>query len=313
MADWGAESSVMGKPAAVRTMPRSGGKLSRYTKRAILLLSALLIIVFLIDGFSYYTMPLLERPHHPDYRALRPAGSRGLVFGVVGTAMMLAMHLYTLRKRFTWARRLGSTQFWLNWHIFFGIMGPLFILLHTSFKFNGIVAVSFWSMVAVALSGFVGRYLYQQIPRNIRGEQKSLEELNRDLEAFPISTGEHYGLTKGAIARIEEISEPEGMSRAGPLRILIKQLIDDVLLPVTVRRYRRELSLTIELPASALTDLAGMVRRLAVLKRRVLFWEELRKMFHVWHVIHKPFAIVMYVIMALHIGVAVWTGYGWIL
>ena len=35
-----------------------------------------------------------------------------------------------------------------------------------------------------------------------------------------------------------------------------------------------------------------------------------RQMFYYWHVLHKPFAIVMYVFMFVHILVAVFTGYG---
>ena len=58
---------------------------------------------------------------------------------------------------------------WLEVHIFCGIVGPVLVTFHTSFKFNGIVSVAYWSMVAVVLSGFVGRYLYVRIPRSLRG------------------------------------------------------------------------------------------------------------------------------------------------
>ena len=284
----------------------------RYLTRFMYIVSLLVIIAFLADGLSYYTTPYSDRPHHADYRTLRPAGTRGLVFGMIGTGMMVAMHLYSVRKRFKRARQLGSIQRWLNWHIYLGIMGPVFIMLHTSFKFNGLVAISFWSMVAVALSGFVGRYLYQQIPRNIRGEQLSLEELRHQLAAFPITVGDRLGLTKGAIARIEELSEIEVKAGSGALRILLHNLGNDLLLPLTTRRCRRELSLTLDLPRPALNELATIVRQKALLKRRILYWEQLRRLFHYWHVIHKPFAVVMYVIMAVHIGIALWTGYGWV-
>ncbi len=53
------------------------------------------------------------------------------------------------------------------------------VLYHTAFKFGGIVAVSFWSMVAVVLSGVVGRFLYVQIPHTIQGQEISLKELNQ--------------------------------------------------------------------------------------------------------------------------------------
>jgi hypothetical protein len=39
------------------------------------------------------------------------------------------------------------------------------------------VAISFWSMVAVFLSGIIGRFIYIQIPRTIEGRELSLSEV----------------------------------------------------------------------------------------------------------------------------------------
>ncbi|MBN1199798.1 MAG: hypothetical protein JXA23_10635 [Bacteroidales bacterium] len=38
------------------------------------------------------------------------------------------------------------------------------MLFHTSFKFGGLVAISFWSMAAVFFSGIIGRFIYIRIP-----------------------------------------------------------------------------------------------------------------------------------------------------
>ena len=54
-----------------------------------------------------------------------------------------------------------------------------------------------------------------------------------------------------------------------------------------------------------------MLRAKADARRRILLWSRLHDLFHYWHVAHKPFAIVMYVFMLLHVGVALWTGYAW--
>ena len=56
------------------------------------------------------------------------------------------------------------------------------ILFHTSFKFGGIVSISFWSMVAVVASGVIGRFIYLQIPRTMQGRELSLNEL-REMRA----------------------------------------------------------------------------------------------------------------------------------
>ena len=64
---------------------------------------------------------------------------------------MLLMLLYSVRKRVGFLRRLGPLSRWLDGHIFLGVFGPLLVMLHSSFKVQGLVALSFWSMVAVAL------------------------------------------------------------------------------------------------------------------------------------------------------------------
>lgn len=51
------------------------------------------------------------------------------------------------------------------------------VLFHTAFKFGGIVAISFWSMVAVVASGVIGRFIYNQIPRSIQGQELTLGEV----------------------------------------------------------------------------------------------------------------------------------------
>jgi hypothetical protein len=54
-----------------------------------------------------------------------------------------------------------------------------------------------------------------------------------------------------------------------------------------------------------------VVREKAEARRRILLWSRLHDLFHYWHVVHKPFAVVMYVFMVVHVAVAVWTGYTW--
>ena len=86
-------------------------------------------------GLPYYLTPLAERPRHPLFWQLKPGGSWGLAYGIVGAVMMVVMLLYSVRKRFVALRRLGPVSDWLDFHILFGICGPLFILLHSSFSF----------------------------------------------------------------------------------------------------------------------------------------------------------------------------------
>ena len=57
----------------------------------------------------------------------------GLVFGLVGTAMMIFAGLLSARRQVpTW--RIGSAQFWLKGHIWLGLLSVAFILFHAGFR-----------------------------------------------------------------------------------------------------------------------------------------------------------------------------------
>jgi hypothetical protein len=49
-----------------------------------------------------------------------------------------------------------------------------------------------------------------------------------------------------------------------------------------------------------------------VISRRMALLEKLRGIFHLWHVVHLPFSIIMLVILFIHVGVALAFGYRWI-
>ena len=63
------------------------------------------------------------------------------------------------------------------------------------------------------------------------------------------------------------------------------------------------------MPVSVRQEFERVLREKAESRRRILLWSRLHDLFHYWHVAHKPFAVVMYVFMVLHVGVALWTGY----
>ena len=155
-------------------------------------------------GASFYATPLGERAHHEGYWHWKAGGSIGLLLGMVGAGMMVVLLLYSVRKRVKALRRAGPIARWLDIHIYLGVVGPLLIILHTAFKVGGLVALSFWSMIAVALSGVVGRFLYLHIPRTRAGEELSLRELQHADAAFerppagglrlePVAPGEPSG------------------------------------------------------------------------------------------------------------------------
>lgn len=279
----------------------------------IYLASFALIAWLFADGYSYYMTPYLQRPHHPGYALFRPAGSRGLMYGIAGSAMMILMLVYSIRKRTNLMGHTIQLSRLLDIHIYLGVMGPLLILLHTSFRVHGLVAVSFWSMVAVALSGYFGRYLYVQIPRNIVGNELTLHEMEQTNSEMAGSLRTRFHLDDEMLRRVGSLFEKRLIpKRRGVFLSVATLMIDDLVRPVTRRGLRRQLGRIILLPKNQFRELFEISFRRALLRRRIELLGQVQVLFHYWHVIHKPFAIIMYIIMGIHIGVALWTGYAWI-
>lgn len=93
----------------------------------------------------------------------------GHVIGILGFILMLMTEiLYSLRKRSRLAS-WGRMSSWLQFHIFTGLVGPYMVLLHTSWKFNGLAGAVTLLTVIIVLSGIVGRYIYTRIPRTLDG------------------------------------------------------------------------------------------------------------------------------------------------
>ena len=89
--------------------------------------------------------------------------------GIVGfTFMLMTETLYSLRKR-SRSVKWGKMSSWLQFHIFTGLVGPYMVLLHTSWKFNGIAGVTTLFTIIIVISGFIGRYIFTRIPRTLDG------------------------------------------------------------------------------------------------------------------------------------------------
>ena len=233
----------------------------------------------------------------------------GHLLGIVGSTMMVVMLAYSLRKRLRWMRGWGSLRQWLNVHMFLGVFGPLLVVLHSTFRVHGLVALSFWSMVLVALSGILGRYLYLQIPRTRRGVARSRDELVRELHALEqkILLERDVELPRleailHALARVPDPDQPAW-------KVFLGLLWNDLRRPWWEPRALG--NLLAEVPVERQTEVAEMLRQAATLERRIALFERMQELFHYWHVFHKPFAAVMYLFMVVHVLVALWTGYGW--
>jgi hypothetical protein len=213
------------------------------------------------------------------------------------------------RKRIRRLSRIGYLKYWLEFHIFLCTLGPVLVLFHTSFKFGGLVSVSFWSMVAVVVSGIIGRFIYLQIPRTIEGRELSLNELNRRKQDFYEELEKNYRIDTEILSLLTVSLN----SKTEPGKINVFTRI--------VRRVQFESKLIKEvksklknknIPQKNLRTIIRVIKSEIVIARRIDWLSTMQNFLRYWHVAHLPFAIIMLVIMIIHVAVAVIFGYKWI-
>jgi hypothetical protein len=262
-------------------------------------------------GWDYYPKPLEERTFTPAHAYFAPHAPVGHGYGVVGSLFMVVGVVgYGIRKRWGPLRRVGKLKTWLDVHIFLCTLGPFLVLLHTTFKFGGIVSIAFWSMTIVVLSGVFGRYVYVRIPKTVHGAFLSLEAVaaRRDelLSGIRDRIGEDLA---GALA-----GGPTDHSGRTPG--LLGGLVLAFRYDSTRRRREREISSSLKrsgVPRMQRVPLLESLREEVRIREQMVLLKPFQRLFHYWHVLHLPLAIVMFLILAVHVAVALAFGYGWVL
>jgi hypothetical protein len=89
----------------------------------------------------------------------------GYAFAIAGLCctLLATMH-YTLRRR-SHKLAMGQLNAALNWHVYFAIMGITFLFMHSFGDFNAKTGTyALYSLIALVISGFVGRALDRIVP-----------------------------------------------------------------------------------------------------------------------------------------------------
>jgi hypothetical protein len=274
-------------------------------------IGTLVLIVFAVTaylaytGYSYYGISLEERFYHPQHNWFKPSGAFGHGLGIVGTAMILiGVFFYIARKRYNLVLKGIRLKYLLEFHIFLCTLGPILILFHTAFKFGGIVSISFWSMVAVVLSGVIGRFVYIQIPRTIEGRELTLNEVK----------GMKAGLTANLKNSVIDdnlrnliMSFTSGQESSGKTSFLSqyfenKRTIGIISKELLKRKVQKKQRASVMKMLQEEISLGYKIRRL----------QTMQKLFKYWHVAHLPFALIMLIVLIVHVVVTLSFGYKWI-
>ena len=237
----------------------------------------------------------------------------GYWLGVAGGVMMLILFGYPMRKHFSFARNWGHMKWWFWFHMALGIGGPWLILVHSTFHVGSLNAgVALYSMIVVALSGVVGRFIYRHVNKGLRGEAIGLQELQAFAGLHKDDARSRLSFAPEVEARLKAFEQTQLSAKAGWGTYLMQVFW----LPVQRWRAFRDCDAALRAPLAVLAadkgwskeDRSKHHRRALKLVRSYLDavvgvaqFTAYERLFALWHVAHIPFVYLLVISAIVHV------------
>jgi hypothetical protein len=248
-----------------------------------------------------------------DDNGLTPVSGAGYWLGIAGSGLMLLLLLYPLRKRVRSLRALGTVAFWFHTHMILGVLGPLLVLWHANFRLGSInCSVALVTMLVVAVSGIIGRYLHSKIHLRMHGRKAEAQEVQADADELRGFIGTDPHVADRVIAQLNDFAQ---LGTAAPKGVLGGLVLLSVIgwrgsvvrmrliaharqvIAMEGRRYgrsRRVQSRQLAGVTDFVTQHIGAAKRAATLA----FYERL---FRLWHIFHVPLFVLLVIVAIIHV------------
>ena len=243
-----------------------------------------------------------------------PGEGVGYKLGIAGGISMLVLLLYPMAKRSNWMGFQKNSITWLRTHMVLGTLGPMLIFYHSNFSLGAVNSnVALFSMIIVAISGVIGRFIYTRVHKGMSYTKLDLGSLLAKSSRLLADVGQDVGPNSAAVAQemadFAEKAVPKSQN-------IIPNLVAALTMPYrkSAARYRIMAELRKAIRKASLaenwsrdvekTKLAAA--RLDVLEfltcvskaSQLSFWE---RMFSMWHVLHVPFFFLLLVSGVIHV------------
>lgn len=224
----------------------------------------------------------------------------GHSLGVLGFVLMLMTEtLYSLRKR-SRAARWGRLAKWLQFHIFTGLVGPFLVLLHTSWKFNGLAGVVMLLTLIIVISGVIGRYIYTAVPRTADGAELQARHLSDMIREVEREMEEYAAANPGMqVQRLSTIQKARASETTAVLGRVFTEWNERMQGWQEQRRAKAALRPHIK-------TMEKLARERRALYRQIDTLAAARRMLAVWHTIHIPIGMALFAAALVHILAAIY-------
>jgi len=241
-----------------------------------------------------------------DDNYLSAENGAGYILGIVGGVLMLLVILYPISKRSALLRRMLSMRYWFGIHMLFGIIGPVMVLFHSNFHIGSMNStVALISMLMVAGSGLIGRYIYTRVHHGLYGKRISLKELKLELETKHTELLRICKLDTNLNNRLSKMENRLLQDYTGVLKSLLHVIfiaIDARLLKYRIMRLlKSSIKNNTSLAVTDITITRAFVKRYIFALRKIAVLRVYERLFSFWHVLHLPLFIMMIITAVVHI------------
>jgi hypothetical protein len=265
-------------------------------------------LFFFLSGFAIYAGWKLR---HREY--FNAESGTGYLLGILGSLMMLVLLLYPMRKRLRFMAGWGPIRYWFRIHMMLGVLGPICILYHANFSLGSTnSSVALFSMLLVAGSGLIGRYLYVQIHHGLYGRRISLKELTSELEEEKGELARTVGFTPNVRQQLVHYANLVLSNSRGFLFSIGGFFFMRLRTRWAFRRMRGPLKQSLKQEAQR-NGWSSRVYRQNLRNARLEAWHFLRqvrkvaefnvyeRLFALWHLFHLPLMVMMMIAGVFHV------------
>ena len=173
---------------------------------------ALVTAAVAVLSFGSYLVYAILSPNGPS-----GGSTAGLVFGSLGTAIIVFECMLGLRKRYP-ASPFGRVKTWLRAHTWLGLLSFLLILMHSGFHWgHGLAAVIMSMFAVIVASGIFGIALQNYIPGRMTelvARETIFEEIPTVIESLRFEADERVEFITADLG----MEEPPEYLRAGGVK-----------------------------------------------------------------------------------------------
>ncbi|MGZ5445124.1 MAG: hypothetical protein ACXW5U_15970 [Thermoanaerobaculia bacterium] len=226
----------------------------------------------------------------------------GLGYGIAGTALILLLAFFGIRKR--WYRStFGTLEQWLQSHIYLGLLVLVVLVFHTGMRFDDKIAVATLILaIIVVASGILGAILYVTVPRLLTEVESNLtvEDMADQLNQLARAMARIASGRSAAFQRIHDELTKQTTPRAlAGWRLLVSR----------GRRAKQEAADWARLIGLVPKEEQEDLRQMLVLSRqrkelllRLIYQQRYKNVLEAWLYIHVPFTIALLVMAIVHVA-----------